>query len=63
MKAQQEKAEDYGLATDAWDMGLRRVSDSAGDLNGLVFSVLAVAAITGAIFGLHTFTPVLASAF
>jgi hypothetical protein len=40
-EAQQEKAEDYGLATYAWDMGLRRVSDSAGALNGLVFSVLA----------------------
>ena len=40
-------------------MGLRRGSDSAGDLNGLVFSVLAVAAVTGAIFGLRTFTPVL----
>jgi two-component system sensor histidine kinase KdpD len=58
-EAQQEKAEDYGLATYAWDMGLRRVSDSAGALNGLVFSVLAVAAVTGAIFGLRTFTPVL----
>jgi K+-sensing histidine kinase KdpD len=40
-------------------MDLRRGPHSRGDLNGLVFSALAVAAVTGAIFGLRTFAPVL----